>query len=414
MVSHNKKHILFIGNYPPPYGGVPRHFEYVIPHLLKNNWTVDVLSGGNNGTMRKSDLTVYKPTQWQRYLSFARQKLHQPKHEVFRRLYKASRADWLRYMIYIELGRRIIEQQHIQVISVYNQYSYAPIGAYLSELYTIPLIVTNFGEFYSHKPFFQKSPGLVEYVCQRSTKLLAMSHHCAASYKEINLQPEVTVIPYGVDIQMFKPENDNQVIRQRFGLQVDDTVIVFIGRLCRDMGLATFLEAITKLIPTQPDIKFLIAGEPGDSFSAVQALAAQYPKQVFYAASVPFAELPLWYAAGSIIVAPTQGLRACGSLSAIEAMSTGKPVIAANIGGIPEIIEHNVTGQLIEPNNAMALAQSIAELSKLAPADLQKLGQAGRAVVTTRFNEAKLDQQFEQLFSQLAKTNQDETSSSVR
>lgn len=395
------KHLLLIGNYPPPYGGVPRHFEYVIPHLLKNHWTVDVLSGGNKGTMQQAGLTVYKPTQWQRYLSFARQKLHQPKHPIFQRLHEQSPADWLRYMIYIELGRRIIERQHIQVISVYNQYSYAPIGAYLSELYNIPLVVTNFGEFYSHKPFFQKHPGLVEYVCQRSTKLLAMSHHCAASYKEIGLRPEVTVIPYGVDIEMFKPENDGMVIRQRFGLQPIDRVVVFIGRLCQDMGLPTLLEAIAQLVPSQPSIKFLIAGQPGDSLVAVQDLAKRYPKQVFYATSVPFDELPMWYAAASMVVAPTQGLRACGSLSAIEAMSTGKPVIAANVGGIPEIVKHDVTGKLVTANNAGALAASIEELYALAPADLQKFGQAGREIVHARFNEKQLDEQFEQLFCEL-------------
>lgn len=400
----SNKHILFIGNYPPPYGGVPRHFEYIIPHLLKKQWTVDVLSGGNSGTMQQGDLTVYKPTQWQRYINFARQKLHQPKHPVFRRLYEQSRDEWLRYMVYIELGRRLVRQNDIQLISAYNHWSFAPIGAYLSELYNIPLVVTNFGEFYSHKAFFQKNPGLAEYVCQRSTKLLAMSYHCAASYKEIGLHPEVTVIPYGVDIEMFKPKNDGMAIRQRFDLQPTDRVVVFIGRLCQDMGLPTLLEAIAQLTPTQPNIKFLITGQPGDSLTAVQDLAKRYPKQVFYATSVPFDELPMWYGAASIVVAPTQGLRACGSLSAIEAMSTGKPVIAANVGGIPEIVKHDVTGKLVAANNASALAASIEELYALAPADLQKFGQAGRAVVEARFNEAKLDEQFEHIFCKLIRT----------
>ncbi|EKD76477.1 MAG: Glycosyl transferase, group 1 [uncultured bacterium] len=405
MDSNNKKHILFIGNYPPPYGGVPRHFEYLIPHLLKNNWVVDVLSGGNSGIMRQSNLTVYKPTEWQRRFNYARQMLHKPKHEVFRRLHETSPSDWLRYMIYIEIGRHIIERQKIQLISVYNMYSYAPIGAYLSELYDIPLIVTNFGEFYSHQSFFKKNPQLAEYVIKRSIKLLAMSNHCSVSYKEIGLRPDVEVIPYGVDTKMFKPENDGTIIRRRFGLSADEVTVLFIGRLCKDMGLSTLLEAADKLAPTHPNIKFIIAGEPGDSLTAVQTLAQRYPKQIFYATSVPFDELPMWYAAGSIIVAPTQGKRACGSLSAIEAMSTGKPIIAADIGGIPEIVQHDSTGKLVEANNSDSLANCIVQLCSLAPTDLKKFGAAGRASVEARFNEEQLDQQFERLFRELAKTS---------
>ncbi|MFA6475006.1 MAG: glycosyltransferase family 4 protein [Patescibacteria group bacterium] len=407
MANSSKKNILFIGNYPPPYGGVPRHFEYLMPHLIKQNWSIHVLSGGNSGIKKQADLTVYKPTQWQRYFSFTRQLFHQPNHPVFQQLKKVARPDWLRYITYIEMGRHIIEQHNIQLISAFNMYSYAPIGAYLSEAYNIPLIVTNFGEFYSHKTFFQKNPNLTQYVCERSTKLLAMSKHCADSYSEIGLKPNVTVIPYGVDIKMFKPDNNGDIIRKRFNLTPTDLVVLFVGRLCHDMGLSTLLEAINQLVLNKPSIKYIIAGESGDATKAVQQLSEKYLKRVFFTTCIPFDELPLFYAAASIVVAPTQGARACGSLAAIEAMSTGKPVIAAQVGGIPEIIQHNITGQLVEANNSAMLAENIAKLSELSPVKLNAMGTAARQRVVTIYDESKLDQQFEQFYNSLLVPHED-------
>lgn len=179
------------------------------------------------------------------------------------------------------------------------------------------------------------------------------------------------------------------------------------GRLNTDMGVGTLLKSIALLTPKLPQVKYIVAGEKGDSFNALQRLAAKYPKHVFYTTIVPFNELPNFYAAASIIVAPTQGLRACGSLAAIEAMSTGKPVIATNIGCIPEIVQDNITGKLVRADNAEALANSITALCVMEPTALTLMGKAGRKHVEQHFNKKLLDEQFEQLFRTLAtnKTN---------
>jgi glycosyltransferase involved in cell wall biosynthesis len=403
MPSTPPPSILLLGNYPPPYGGVPRHFEYLAPFLVQAGWRVTILSSGETGSFQHGNLTVCKPTRWQRHHARLTSWLLQrrPQHPAFNHLRQTSPSDWLRYVLYSEIGRDLITQHQVNLISAYNMYSYAPVGAHLAEQFNLPLVVTNFGEFFSHKHFFEKNPALAQYVCECSTKLLAMSQHCANSYAEIGLHPSVDVIRYGGDTALFKPSNDGSVIRQRFGLTAADTVVLFIGRLNADMGVETLLASIRRLAPIMPHIKFIVAGEKGNSLPALTTLAEHYPNQVYYSTSVPFAELPLFYAAASIIVAPTQGARACGSLAAIEAMSTGKPVIAAKVGGIPEIVTDGVTGKLVQPDDAQALATGIAELCRLPTTTLAQLGMAGRKRVEQEYNETKLDAQFETLFRSL-------------
>ena len=65
------KSILIIGNYPPPFGGVPRHIEYLAPFLVKRGWKVHILSGGSTGTENKEGFTVYKPTKEEKLKAIA-------------------------------------------------------------------------------------------------------------------------------------------------------------------------------------------------------------------------------------------------------------------------------------------------------------------------------------------------------
>lgn len=402
-----KMSILIIGNYPPPFGGVPRHIEYLVPFLVRNGWDVHVLSGGRTETVCKDGFTLYRLDRnsyiWGTLSSLVYALLTpgQRYRFNFKLILRTYPGAYLRYVSFISMGRKIIKKNKINIISAYNLYTYAPIGAVLSEEYNIPLFVTNFGEIYSMRSMFEKNLEFFKYVHEVPKKLLAMSRHCADSYKLLGFSPSVEVIPYGVNISSFSPSNDRYKIRQNLGITNNDLVVAFVGRMNKDMGLHTLLDAIMHLLQINEKLKFIIVGEKGELLPVALDLAKKYINNVFVIPSVSFENLPLYYAAATIVIAPTQGDRACGSLAAIEAMATAKPVIAAKVGGIPEIVIDGETGLLIKPGNIAVLVDAVLKLLK-DEAMIKRMGQAGRKRVEDMFDEERLDQIIEQRFREFA------------
>lgn len=148
--------------------------------------------------------------------------------------------------------------------------------------------------------------------------------------------------------------------------------VLYFGRLSWEKGLFTLLEAMTQL----PNIPLRIAGqgplrEPLERFAQSRRL-----KQVEF----------LGYLQGEQYVRTLRGARLCVTPSewyenfpyaALESLSYAKPVIASNIGGLPEIVEDGVNGYLVPPWNPSALAERIQALWD-APDQAVAMGQRGR------------------------------------
>lgn len=397
------KSILIIGNYPPPFGGVPRHIEYLAPFLVKRGWKVHILSGGSTGTENKEGFTVYKPTKEEKLKAIAEFFLTGwwTRKKIRRAVKKENLKETLATMAHVVIGAKLIREYDINLISAYNLYTYAPVGAVLSERYGVPLVVTNFGEIFDRAEYFEKNRDVVNYICSTASRLLAMSRHCAQSYSRIGLSPEVEVIPYGVDIRRFNPQNDGSIIRKRLGIGETDGVVLFVGRLVRDMGVDVLTEAIPSVLGSTEDVRFIIVGEKGECLDELLRLTEHHRGRVFVEPSVSFEELPLYYAASTVAVAPTTGERACGSLAAIEAMATGRAVVASRVGGIPEIVEEGVTGLLVPPQDATALAEALIRL--LGDRTLtDTMGKRGRERAERLFDEDKTDSTLESLFNRVA------------
>lgn len=374
-----------------------------MPYLVQKAWDVHILSGGTTGIEHKKGFTIYKPKKTLK-IGSAAEYLFSPKQTSrfnFKDILMNSPRNWLRYIIYISLGRKIIRENNIRIISAYNLYSYGLIGAELSEEFGIPLVMTNFGEIYNMTNFFKKNKEMVKFICGVARKLLSCSRHCSESYKLLGLAPSVDVIPYGINIKSFSPTHDPVKIRKAIGLTEDDKVVLFVGRLVKDMGLQTLIEAIPKIVDENNSIKFLIVGQSGELLLALMELAKRFEKQVFVMTNVPLEELPLYYAASTIVVTPTSGDRACSSLAAMEAMATGRPVIASKIGGIPELVVDNETGILISPEKVSDLKKAV--LSLLTDKSLiQQMGLKGRERAEAICDEETTNLKMERIFAGLS------------
>lgn len=155
--------------------------------------------------------------------------------------------------------------------------------------------------------------------------------------------------------------------RRRAGLRSTDLVVSLVGRVNKWKGQDLFINAINILLSKQDltDVKFLIVGGVADG---QDYLIDELRKKVdelgvgSHVIFVPFCDnvWPIWYAT-DVAVVPSIEPEPFG-LVAIEAMAAGVPVVAANHGGLAEIVVDGETGFLVEPRDAVKLAEAMSAL----------------------------------------------------
>jgi glycosyltransferase involved in cell wall biosynthesis len=162
------------------------------------------------------------------------------------------------------------------------------------------------------------------------------------------------VIPFGIS-----PLEDSvnvEKIREQFG-----NYILFVGRLVSYKGLPFLLEAVQKT-----KSRLLIIGSgPEESSLKQKCKELDISNQVFFLADVHNDQLRSFYRASDFFVLPSVTNAEAYGMVLLEAMSCGKALISTNLKtGVREVNEDGVTGLVVEPKNANALALAIDKLSK--------------------------------------------------
>jgi glycosyltransferase involved in cell wall biosynthesis len=205
---------------------------------------------------------------------------------------------------------------------------------------------------------------------------------------------------HGVDIGFFCPA--------AAACRRDPPLILSVGRLREKKGFATLIEACAQLAKRGVGFECEIVGY-GQDAANLQALinARGLSSHVRLLGKLTHEQLIQCYQAASVFALPCQ-IAADGDRDGIpnvllEAMATELPVVSTDVSGIPEVVTHGITGLVVPPQDASALAASLAEL--LADRNLRmQLGKAGRAAVVKGFsNDANLQLLRELLLGALAR-----------
>jgi len=187
----------------------------------------------------------------------------------------------------------------------------------------------------------------------------------------------VDVVGEGVDLKEFHPDVSGRGLREEFGIPEDAPLFGMIAMIRGDKGHMHFLKAAAEVLRNVPAARFIIAGN-GDE-TQVKKLARRvlkdFPQQPSPVILVGYREdVPEILAAIDVLVVPS--LREAQTIVIPQAFATGKPVIASQVGGIPEIVTHEVNGLLVGAGDDRDLAAAMLRLAE-SPDLRHRLGGAG-------------------------------------
>jgi glycosyltransferase involved in cell wall biosynthesis len=148
----------------------------------------------------------------------------------------------------------------------------------------------------------------------------------------------IRVVPGWVDGARFAPVEDVPAVRRVLGLPDDGPVLFTLRRLVPRMGLENLIEACARLRTSGASFSLFIGGEgPLRPALETRVRVAGLSDRISFLGRIPEETLPRWYAAADAFLLPTAELE-CFGLVALEAMASGRPVLATPVGAIPEIV----------------------------------------------------------------------------
>ena len=199
---------------------------------------------------------------------------------------------------------------------------------------------------------------------------------------------EMGVVVYnGVEASEFEGLPSAQIMKEKLGLPTEGILVGMVGRLVRWKGPHIFLRGLALALRDVPDLHGVVVGAPDKGAEWMwdelrgEVTRLGIEKRVLFAGYQP--DVRPWLGAMDVLAHASLEPEPFGRVI-IEGMAVGKPVVATNLGAVPEIVEDGRTGLMVEPGSAEALAGAIVQLSK--DAGLRdRLGEAARAEVRRRF-----------------------------
>jgi glycosyltransferase involved in cell wall biosynthesis len=198
---------------------------------------------------------------------------------------------------------------------------------------------------------------LTRLAMNRATFVLTKSEHLRQQAIRMGINArKVRTIRNGCDPRVFHLA-DRSAARAQLAIDEKDELVLFVGRLDTAKGIIELLEAFASLASRRPNLRLAFVGDgPGREQLRCKVKDLALEGRVRLADACPSERVPRWLAAASVLALPSYA-EGCPNV-VIEALSCGRPVIATNVGGIPELVNEK-SGILVAPRDSRALALAI-------------------------------------------------------
>lgn len=189
-------------------------------------------------------------------------------------------------------------------------------------------------------------------------------------------------------IRPLRSVKDSEIaeLRKKLGIPENAKIISMVAHLREEKGHLELLEAGEIIASQISNPLHLVLAGSGKDEERIRQFAAAKSKFTTHFAGFQ-SDVALWFAIGDAVAMPSH--HEAFGLSAVEAMSCGKPLVASAVGGLTEIIESGKSGVLVPPQDAEAFAEAILKILQ-SPELARQLGENARQLVAEKFTMEKM------------------------
>ncbi len=244
--------------------------------------------------------------------------------------------------------RSVIRAFRPDVVNVHFMLESGYVGVKAAHAEGIPCVLTNRG-----KGLYNKAMCLTERLLYPfwNRGALGADAFIATSQEMVDMAKQrygidSIAISNGVDANNFTPEKDGRYLREKFGVNDSQSIILCARRLVPKNGIEYIVRALPAIRQKMDTVLWLAAAKIRE-YPTLLALATELgvADHVRFLGEVDHSELPNYFAAADIVVQPS--IAEARSLACLEAMASGRAVVATDTGGLSELITHEKNGYLI-------------------------------------------------------------------
>lgn len=199
----------------------------------------------------------------------------------------------------------------------------------------------------------------VRQTMRRASFVLTVSDELRERTIKFGIPPEKSrTIHNGFDFDIFKlADRDNA--RTELNIDSDVELVVFTGRLVPNKGLRELFKSVAILVPSRSRLRLVCIGEGVmDRELRQRASKPDLKGHVKFVGNANPEEIARWLAASNVFCLPSHS-EGCPNV-VIEALACGRPIVASNVGGIPELVDSR-SGILVPPRDASRLADALSK-----------------------------------------------------
>ena len=236
------------------------------------------------------------------------------------------------------------------------------------------------------------------FFIKRFSKCIAVSEGVRQDMLKKGIPSNKIIIIYnGINLNTASKLLKQKEIKKELNIPNDDFVVGTAGRLVKEKGMEIFIKGAAKFLWYNPDAVFLIAGD-GPLYSNLknEAKGLNIDSKLLFVGFVDKIYEYLLILDVFVLSSLTEGL----PMILLEAMNAGCPVICSRVGGIPEVINNNINGFLIDSNNPDALSEKLILLYNN-PSLKNNIAIKGQEYIKKMFSANKMADEYVKLYDKL-------------
>ena len=230
-------------------------------------------------------------------------------------------------------------------------------------------------QYYGMKYLEPAARAIMRRYYRRCDAIVVPAESTAAILRAQRMNDDISLWSRGVDREQFNPERRNLEWRRGHGIQDDEMVVAFLGRLVLEKGLDVFSDAIDAARQKGASLKVLAIGDG----PARDYFRERLPDAIF-TGQLTGTELATALASSDVFLNPSI-TETFGNVT-LEAMACGLPVVAAAASGATSLVQDKITGRLSRPGDIDAFADALVDYQRN-PELRKKHGEAGLAFAKT-------------------------------